>query len=448
MNALDFEFEGKKYLGFATGINQKRFAHSDTIRLKKIPGILIDSRGTVTELPIERFVEHNDEMIALIPHVNGIMDFDSLNPDTGSIKKLIHLGEILKKYDFPLKTIIPEAIKWTSDGGILLFPPALVSWLTGLQDEDTEENGMQLHHPDLEGEDGWSFSLAVLIYRTITGKDPYGIEQGENRRERIRKNAFTPIEAVIPEIKETVSGFINNALKGISRKQPDLKEWYNFILSWEKEGLTEELSEEERKHRLAQAGLKNKYIDKKVSISRWFRKNGWKYTGALIVLIIVSFVAAPPVKKALSPPVTAGLNPMEVAKLYYQAINNMDMETMADCTAEKAGKNDINFVTTIYVTSRTRKAYEHINGPVPADKWVEQGKPELPEDSWPWGCSDLKLTALQENLIKAEYLFWMPPEQDKKTGKIINRTDILTFRQGKKAWEIISINRSESFQTD
>ena len=78
-----------------------------------------------------------------------------------------------------------------------------------------------------------------------------------------------------------------------------------------------------------------------------------------------------------------------------------------------------------------------------AAEWLAAGRPELPTGVWPWGITNLKLTELGDGRIQAEYLLWTPPQEEGATQPVgIPRRDILTFAEGRKTWEIISIDRS------
>ena len=137
--------------------------------------------------------------------------------------------------------------------------------------------------------------------------------------------------------------------------------------------------------------------------------------------------------------------PIEVAETYYNAISTMDSEIMEDCLSKKTGKDDVRLVTTIYVTNKMRQGYEGISDPPRASIWIKNGKPELPEGIWPWGISDLILKEFDDGRIKAQYLLWTPPEggtQSNETTWSVSRTDILSFTEGRKSWEINTIERT------
>jgi hypothetical protein len=93
-----------------------------------------------------------------------------------------------------------------------------------------------------------------------------------------------------------------------------------------------------------------------------------------------------------------------------------------------------------------RQGYEHIEKPPVASEWIKAGKPDLPNGVWPWGISDLVLTELNDGRIKARYLFWMPPEggtENPADSWSVSRTDILSFTQGRRSWEISRIERAK-----
>jgi len=427
-------------LGFPTGISTRRFSSADTVAIRNSEGIIIHGSGEITSWPIERFIDFEGDMVALGPWLAETRTFESEPVSMEMIRRLIPGILSLRSAGYPMNGLYSRAVRWLPDGGVLIFPPKLAAWMGELnQDSHTWV------HPDLEAEAAWSFSLGVMAWQALTGTDPFAGETEESRRERIRGGILPPMDALIPGIKDEAEDFIRRALIGSGTQVPSLDDWADFIDLWRREGLVSTLSESEIQERQNRAAVKAEGIEKKLRTRRWFRKSGWKLLiSAAVTAGILAFISAP-IKKVLETPVTAGMTTMEVAATYYNAINEMDGETMDDCLARKVGKDDVRLINTIYVTTKMRQGYERIGEPPKASDWIKNGKPDLPEGVWPWGISDLTLEELKDGRIEAHYRLWTPPEggtASDETSWSVSRTDILSFIEGRRSYKISRIERS------
>lgn len=430
--------EGPK-LGFPTGIGTRRFSSADTVAIRNSQGFVVDYQGRVSPWSIEKFVEIEGNMVAIGPWIEGTLPFESLPANIAALKKMLPVVRAMKAAGYPLRGLYSRAIRWLPDGGVLVFPPKLAEWVRELSPDD------KWLHPDRSGEPAWSFSLGVLAWRILSGRDPFAEETGEARRERIRSGILPPLDTLVPGIDEEAEKIIRESLlEGDEKKVPNLEDWEKLIQIWSGKGIIEELAESEILERRARAERRNRSMEKGLNTRRWFRKSGWKLFAAIAVTAAVLAFVSAPVKNALKTPVTAGMTPMQVAQTYYGAIDALDSETMGDCLAKKTGRDDSRMVDTVYVTTRVRQGYEGTGEMPRASKWIADGKPELPPGLWPWGVSDLELKELGGNRIEARYELWTPPEggiEADITGWSTTRIDILSFTKAKKSWEISGIDR-------
>lgn len=431
-------------LGFPTGIPPRRFASADTVAIKRSAGILIDTSGKVDSWPIIRFVEHEGSIIALGPRLEGTKPFDAIEADVVDLVGILSAARALKTKDFPLNGLYLPAIRRLPDGGWLVFPPLLASFAREIHPEDKIHSDWDLWtHPDLTGEEGWSFSLGVLAWRILTKKDPFAEETGEARRERIRKGYVPPLEAEIPAIEPEASALIRSALTGGENNRPSLEDWNLLMSRWSKKDLFLELSAAEKEQRRSQAVRKAEKLNQRLKLRRWFRKSGWKLMASAAAAAAVISIAAAPIRHALEEPVTAGMMPLEVARTYYEAIDTLDSEAMDDCLARKVGKDDTRLVEMVFVTHKVRQGYEHIEALPNAAEWLAAGKPELQEGILPWGITELELTEQGDGKIKACYSLWLPQaEEGEEQAPAGNpRIDILSFTKARRSWEISGIER-------
>jgi len=427
-------------LGFPTGISTRRFSSADTVAIRKSDGVIVNGSGEISSWPIERFIDVDGDMVAVGPWLTGSRPFESEPVSMKMISRLLPAIQSLRSAGYPMNGLYSRAVRWLPEGGVLIFPPRLAAWMGELN-----RDSRIWIHPDLDAEAAWSFSLGVIAWETLTGIDPFAGETEESRRERIRGGILPPMDALIPGIREESENFIRRALTGSGTQRPSLDDWADFIDLWRREGVVSTLSESEIQERKNRAAGKAAGIEKKLKNRRWFRKSGWKLLiSAAVTAGVLAFISAP-IRKVLETPVTAGMTTVEVAAAYYNAITEMDAETMDDCLARKVGKDDVRLINTIYVTTKMRQGYERISEPPKASDWINNGKPDLPEGIWPWGISDLTLVELEDGRIEAHYIFWTPPEGGTESDAgawSISRTDTLSFVEGRRSFKISRIERT------
>ena len=427
-------------LGFPTGIATRRFSSADTVAIRNSQGIVIDSAGKTTPWPIEKFIEHEGNMVAVGPWLEGSRPFNDAVVDLKMLSRLQPAIRVLKAAGFPLKGLYSSAIRWLADGGVLIYPPKLAEWVRELNQDE------KWIHPDRQGEAAWSYSLGVLAWQIITGVDPFADETGEARRERIRRAVLQPLDALRPGVHQQAEVTIRGALLEVDEEMvPNLDEWDKLIRRWQREGIVSDLTESEIEDRKFRAGRKSGNVERELRARRWFRNSGWKLLTAIAAsAAVLAFISAP-IRKALETPITAGMNRFQVAEVYYSAIDAMDSQLMDDCLAKKVGKDDVRLVDTVFVTTKVRQGYEGTGEMPIASDWIESGKPDLPAGMWPWGISDLKISDLGGDRIEARYNIWTPPVEGREaeiSAWSTSRIDILSFIEGRKSWEISNIDRT------
>jgi hypothetical protein len=440
--ALEVLEDGKKLLGFPTDIPPRRFSSADTVSMRNSEGVVVGADGRIESWPMIRFVEHEGVIAGLGPWPGDSEPFDPKVSDPSAIAALIPALRALKARDFPLNGLFVPALRRLSGGGWLVFPPLLASFAAELHPADRIHEDLEAWtHPDLKGEEAWSFSLGMLAWRSLTGEDPYSDETGESRRERIRKGNVPPLEATVPAVDPKASVFLSSALTGGGNGRPALDDWERFLERWIDRGILQDVTEEEAEIRRNKAIRKAESTNRNLSRTRWFRKSGWKLFTAVAAAVAVIAVGTAPLKKALEDPVTVGMTPMEVARTYYGAIDALDSETMNDCLAKNVGKEDLRRVDMVFVTHKVRQGYERLGDLPRASEWLEAGRPPLEQGVAPWGITDLGLTDLGDGRIEAEYRFWVPSGDGSSLPEGLPYKDILEFTEARRSWEISEITR-------
>jgi hypothetical protein len=226
----------------------------------------------------------------------------------------------------------------------------------------------------------------------------------------------------------------------------------SVLNSWDREGpcenITTQKTEEQQKKLKELIDRRENKMNQRI----FWRKNRTVVTvAAIAVLSLAAFISAP-IKKALEPPLTMGMNPIEVVDAYYSCFESMDQELMSDCIDEDAGKPDLNEVMNFFVTSRVRQGYEGKTGLLPAAEWVANGRPMPEAGMTVYGLSDIMITPMESNRFLVIYEKWVPgnPPDNADLNSIepvypqgYKIQDTLLLEQMKKGnWKITDLKRT------
>ncbi len=203
---------------------------------------------------------------------------------------------------------------------------------------------------------------------------------------------------------------------------------------------------------LSKAQEQEEKTDRAFQKKLFWEKNGKLVLFISIIVVVAGFVIGSFVKNALAPRVTKGFSPDQVVNAYYTSINSLDHMTMEDCVTKGAGKSDINEVVHLYVIGKQTMAYEGRSSIVPADKWAEDGRPELLAPLFVYGVVDLNVTEERgepEPVYTVTYEKWSRkisesrpvPGERLYTGFQVK--DRLFMKQDKGDWVIFRMDRLE-----
>lgn len=433
-------------LGFATGIHPLRFRHADTVAIKKSAGIIVRPDGCTDSWPIENLIEIDGEMVAIGPWLSITAPLENHDINKGFLSLLLAAAKTLATLGFPLTGFYQRICRGLGDGGLVVFPPALAAWGREVIPQDTlEDEWEKWNHPDLDGENAWSFSLGVIAWTILTGRDPFDRERGEDRRERIRRGILPSRTLAALGVEDSAGKLIIAALTGGGDNRPRLSEWEALVSRWNSEGILccrePDVSVRDRKSADRQARI----LEKKLKARRFFRRSGWKYLLSAALIAVAAAVVSIPIRNAMRVPVTEGMDIEQVAETYYRAITDLDSAAMRDCLGRGIGREDLNMVDTVYVTQRLRQGYENIHSFPTAAEWRDSGKPELAEGVRPWGITDLRLIPWADRQLKTQYKLWSPQEEGSPADSGYSgqwRQDILSFEKTRRSWVITGIERS------
>ena len=293
---------------------------------------------------------------------------------------------------FPLRRIYI-----VDEDDVLLLPPDMGSLMSVFMDDERRGDDVSALYKG-RTESGFTLILemAELLYYAATGYLPY--EDDDVKRNRYR---YYPIENAMKslgeKLDEKTAGLINVILKAKSQQMRDIMGnfhagkalyWFNEKAA-ELEWNLENRNSIEEREAVMNAGDYIAWKEKTKSVAK--RVNFWRRKGTIItVCTVIAAVFLWALTSWLlnffAPPVTRDMEPEEIIEFVYEAQNDLNSNDIATaCKGTKLPQE--NEVTTLFVSTRMRQAYEMMNPVVRADKWIEAGKVPIKDTQTIYGST-------------------------------------------------------------
>lgn len=343
---------------------------------------------------------------------------------------------------------------------LLILPSDLENLLLVMREENDKNRSIKAFTKG-GTEAGFSLILqmAELMYFALTSKIPY-------EDEIIRESGFSHIPLsyykaeLFPNLNKKTFDFINYIIEAKSQRQRDIsgnktnKEnvaWFinkaNY-LTWDVESISvDELNAklEAIENTDSYKGLYEK--DTKSAKRKVFvRKKGALVAAISLAVLIVFYLIYFYVSRALAPPFTKDMEPVEMIYAYYDAHNNLDVSALNDPLKGVKAPQDME-ITSLFVTVQTRKAYEDLEPYVNVTNWIEQGKPAIKDGAFIYGVDDIVVNQIGDNVYEATAIWYSPYDYDKSAdaqlleevpGKtytyLYKISQIFTFTWNNRGW--------------
>ena len=458
-----FELEGKPVLGFNTGLDNQDFARAKLGRLITHGGFIVYPDGTIENWYPGGVFRSDSTMIIWGPGFPGENLLEIINSNEKDraldairfwLKARIALEEktgdaenaplngpagafmVIDGNNSPAQPFPPESMPFPP--GTVFFPPASIlkhTLETGSDFLPLESENWSYSGPDEKK--GVLFSAAAMLYRVFSSEAPFTEEPFPEKNHPV--NVFIPLDLAAPGIDGELAEMVNRIIDPKPGNEKNLKqgsgELYNFIgepgsrpfSSWFKKLSGDEISiiNAKRENR------KNKEI-RSVKIKRFLIRNAAIIAVAMMILSGLIFISLDVIRSRAQMPTTKGMTPAEVVNAYYGAFSGLDHVLMQACVINRAGKEDIDIVTNIYVINRVRQAYK-----TPLDTYIE-------ENDF-FGITDLIINSISRNgeeaVFEANYILWIP--EGRITEGIISK-DTLNLVLKKGSWFISNISRTRN----
>ena len=448
--------EDGSFLGIPTGINKKSFSITKLSDRKDARGWYVHG-NIIEEWPVDGFIESDETIYMIGSYREGKVLSDILrSPKEEKLTYIAQLADAFRIIDergldlFPIYT---NGILFLDEGGVLFLPPKLFAKVKDHMPIPQQIRYYELYnHPELAGEKNIGFSFGVLSYLLLTGEYPFYSADEEELHTQIRERAILSPVMRRPELRPDISSIIMHALGKENGKAPGISEWAALTHEWASGGTTRQLSEEERDSILSQAREREKKHEASFERRKFFRRRGVTIAVSAAIIAVVVFIGGSVLSNILKPRVTRGYSPEMIVQTFYESINAFDHMTMEDCVVDGAGKEYINEVMNLFVITRMRFSVEGTNGLIDAQKWIDEGKPAIPEGQNIFGIAKLKIKERpsgnpDERSFTVKYEKWQPkisPEVDtRQTGQLpyegFSRTENVYLRTDKGDWVIYRI---------
>lgn len=362
-------------------------------------------------------------------------------------------------------------IYFIQGGGILFFPEFLSDIIAATGDDDDRyaSIGGWIRH-GVEASFSLCNQMTQLLYFAATGKAPY-----HSPVVREAKFKVLPLADAAPVLAPTLSKGItrwvdstlaisnNDQKKATGNQSPaeGLRWWLSqtATLEWQLPTLPGVLDADIMARLQADPTCGAFLIAqaKKAARSVFWRKKGWIVLLCVIIVAGVSTFAGSQIKRALTPPYTAGMEPQAVIAEYYTGQNELDIQKLEASLTGKAKSPVSMEVSNLFVTRQMRMAYEGINSMVPAPDWNAQGRPAIPDYAFVYGVDDVRVNQTGPNTWVATSVLYSPydyedlrpaeeketldlPASESKTSTVYlyEQTQEFTMEFNKKGWWEIS----------
>ena len=336
------------------------------------------------------------------------------------------LSGMKKDYLDLITGVMPLSRLWIyGENDVLILPPDLGDIFLIMREEERKE--MEVSRI-IQGTAEKPFLLitemAELLYYAASGVFPFASDA-------VRGSGYKEVPiSFYASLPEKTEGFINFIFHAKDREMREIMgnrdggenlSWFlsrSEDLEWPLENRTEEEMEKTR----AEAESTEEYrsfFERREKINK--RNSFWRVKGAIIIASAVIAIGVgiflwSYIGNLLEPPETAALDQIGVIEAFYEAQSDCDTEALTTALKGCSAPQEME-VTNLYVTSRTRMAYESINPLVNAEEWIEAGKPDIPATSYIYGAIPESIDETGENEYTVSSIWYTPfPEDEADTA--------------------------------
>ena len=306
------------------------------------------------------------------------------------------------------------------ESDVLLLPPDLGDIFAIMRTEERKEAEVnRIIQSTAEKQFLLITEMAELLYYAASGRFPFA---SDTVRGSGYKEAPISLYAKLPEKTE---GFLNFIFHAKSREMRDIMgnrdggenlSWF-LKRSEDLEWPLEDITEEERDRNIERTESSPEYEEFFKVREKINKRNAfWRVKGTIIIVVSVAAIAIGGflfnyISHLLEPPLTKDLEPEGIIEAFYRSQSECEPESLTTALKGCSAPQEME-VTNLFVSTRTRMAYENFDPLINAAEWVEDGMPPVPESSAIYGVVLENITQTGENTYTAESTWYTPYPYD------------------------------------
>ncbi len=321
------------------------------------------------------------------------------------------------------------------DTDVLILPPDLGDVFAIMRTEERKEAEVnRIIQSTAEKPFLLITEMAELLYYAATGRFPFASDT-------VRGSGYKEVPvSIYAKLPEKTEGLINFIFHAKSREMRDIMgnrdggenlDWFlrcSEGLEWPLADMTEE----ERDKNIERAESSEEYSAFFRTREKINKRNAfWRVKGTIIIVSVIVVLSVGGflfnyIKHLLEPPLTKDLEPEEIIEAFYEAQSNCEPESLSTALKGCSAPQEME-VTNLFVSTRTRMAYENFDPLINANEWVEEGMPAVPESSTIYGVVLNDITETGENTYLADSTWYTPYPYDESEAVQATLTSIPVY---------------------
>ncbi len=305
--------------------------------------------------------------------------------------------------------VIPTwRIYFVETGGVLLLPEKVSNLILNCaSQEDRQEHMHRYHIPDVHSPFALCHQLTQLLYYGLAGFAPF-----EPEEVKLSGYRHIPTYLAVTSLDRASADAIDAILSmPLSKQREAVSSAYSASenLEWFDShcpdiSAPEALTDEQQ----TRLGAYRQQLAVKGQRREFWRRKGFGIIAASVALILIIGVSVQAIRRAAEPPYTAGMSQTQIIEEFYLAQNLLDITKMNASLARGVKNPFEQEVTTLFVNSRVRQAYEGIDSVLSPQEFEQEGRKALERTVLLYGVTDLTITETGRNTYLADYILFTP----------------------------------------
>lgn len=325
------------------------------------------------------------------------------------------------------------------DGCLLVLPQRFFSFVSSYLPSDIFLRFCApYNHPSAGHHERALFCLSSLCYHLLSGNAPYRGASQEEMHRQMRRNLFLPLDSALFNVESRLAHAIDAGLC-LAGSAAD----WDFLDSLEGGEIKTPAGPPE----MGRFWLKRQKLERRRalrnSFNAWFSLYKRKAGAALACGLAFILLAAPALKKSLTPPKQHGYEAHEAVEAYYEALKTFDFLMLKDLLKKKTFSDDIDELNYMFAAIRQRHALFGRRSLLDPESWLAEGSLPLEPGQFIYGISDVEIEFLAENVFVARYKKWLPAAWQQPKGEKLDRGAAVFLIEDRV--ELSCLNKNELF---